>query len=238
MKAFTAIRWIGLAGLVLFGAQQIRSLENSSQPLQLLYRLPLAQIELPAEWFSLRDLQLTGDPYWNPDGDYVLPTEKVAEDLLVAQLGDLGAVFADLPAAGADEPLQLPEGPALVIRWEHGSGMIELLHASWLFGADDAADATLMGKEAVHAVDPVTGARPLRSERPPTVQRWVPAWNGSADPMDDPIQDGPGYLEVYGDGGMLLAASGSLESGPSDQQGWLNVAIDLYGDLYFWFDQE
>ncbi|MBC8329676.1 MAG: hypothetical protein H8E31_13135 [Planctomycetes bacterium] len=240
MRLLPALRWSGLAGLVFLGASQIRSVENSTPGFRLLYRLPLSQVELPSEWFSMRDLQLQGDPYWDPEGSYVLPTEKVDDDLLVASLGDLSTSFLAYPMAGADEDLVLPKGGALLVRWEHGSGMIEVLNSAWVFRGDPDNAARLMGRESIHAVDPVSGTRPKRSERPPSLKRWVPATmtTGGDLPWAETVQAGSGYLEIYGDGGMLFAAAGQLESGPSDLEGWLNVAIDHYGDLYFWFDQQ
>ncbi len=240
MKGGLLLRWTVITGLVLTSAAQIRSFESSSgSSLQLLYRLPMSEIQLPAEWFSMRDIQPFGEAYWDPDGRYVWPTEKVADDLLVASASDLVATFLPYAVSDGQVETSLPGESALLIRWEHGSGMLEVQNAAWYAANGPESPFTLMGTESIPDPDPVTGHRPSRADLPPQLKRWVPAVGASGhDPMRVSEPLGTGYLEIYGDGGMLFAAGGSLQDGPGDQQGWLNVAIDFYGDLYLWWDQE
>lgn len=236
MRISLTLRWLAFGGLVLLLADRIRSIDSVRQPYLLLHHVRLAEVELPVAWFSLRDLELRGEPFVEPGHGLVLPTEKVAEDILVASRAGLAEALAGLPPA---EPGQVvvPPGPdAIVVCWERSSRVVRVEHSAWLGETELASPAVLLLSEAVHVPDPVTGKRPLRSEVPPRETRWMP---GREIPgARDPEPRGLGYLELHGAGGMLFAASGDLAEGPSSLEAWLNVAMDLRGDLYFWFSAD
>ncbi|RMH01689.1 MAG: hypothetical protein D6702_10685 [Planctomycetota bacterium] len=233
------LRAAGVVALALLALPRLQSIESETPAFRLLHRARVADLALPAEWFGLRELELRAQPYWDPDGSYVIPTEKVGEDILVASQAELVQALLQLEPAAPGEPLRPPQGSALVLHWQRDSGVWEIQNAEWLRGGAAATGACLVGKETVPDVDPVTGRRPARSEQPPAVKRWM-AGRERIDPhghaSGTAVIDGPGLVEIHGNGGLIFAASGNLDDGPSGAPGWLNVAVDSFGDLYFWFD--
>ncbi|RMH04862.1 MAG: hypothetical protein D6702_02135 [Planctomycetota bacterium] len=214
-----------------------------SQDLTLVALARVASVDLPVEWFSLRQYE-ENDPTGLTTLEGFEPLGKMlADDVLGIAPEAMPAVLAALPAAPPGPPVQVPGDAGLCLHWEPAAGVLQAFNRAHDFALDPAARdrAKTLGWERNPPEAPGAPPRiPASRTAPPDTWRIAAA---TADleklPGRRSTLSGLGLLEVNANGPSRFCAGGTPHDGPNPAvEAWLHVARDDAGGLWFWFEEQ
>ncbi len=242
-------RFAILIGAVLLGGASLavpwprtETPRSLSQELTLVKMVQVSGLDLPVEWFSLRQYE-ENDPAGLESLEGFEPIgRRLAEDALGVSQEKMRATLDALPDAVPGSSIRVPGDSGLCLHWDSSVGLLEPRNRAQDFALTSAArnQAKTLGWE--ENPPPAPGGPPgIPASRtaPPLTWR-IAAATAELEklPGRRSSLSGLGLLEVRSTGGSRFWAAGTPRAGGNPAVvAWLHVGEDDEGGLWFWFEE-